>query len=93
MKYGETLEKDFLMGNNTHLSFDCIMSNFKDEVQEIKHEANSPKEECEVIVDCLGETIKDQDSEFPKIDEIEERYWKIVTGEEHCKCKSNNNLS
>lgn len=86
MKYGEAFEKDFLSGNNAHLSFECILDNIikEESLAPAITENQSPKEECEVIVDCFGENMKDQDSELVKLNEIEERYWKVVNGEEHC---------
>lgn len=87
MKYGETFEKDFMSGNNTHLSLECILENLAKEeaLAPATIENQSPKEECEVIVDCFGENIRDPDSDLANLNEIEERYWKVVNGEEHCK--------
>lgn len=48
----------------------------------------SPKEEYEVVVDCLGENVKDREIDLEAVNQIEERYWRIVNGEEHCKIYS-----
>lgn len=56
------------------------MSNLAKETTFHADSGLSPKEEYEVIVDCLGENSKELES----VSDIEERYWRIVRGEEHC---------
>lgn len=75
-----------MSGTNTHLSMEIIMDNIAKEA--VITESNgciSPKEEYEVVVDCLGENTKDRETDISNVNFIEERYWRIVNGEEHCK--------